>query len=74
MESNPYEKKYKQLNLLGKGNYGTADVIQARCTRCVSTTAKRARMPPTSWPRKCSLKAFPRKTSRLHTDKYFFPD
>ena len=31
--TNPYEKKYKQLNLLGKGNYGTAVAIQARSTR-----------------------------------------
>lgn len=22
MESNPFEKKYKQLNLIGKGNFG----------------------------------------------------
>ena len=47
MENNPYEKKYKQLNLLGKGNYGTAHIIQARFTRCDSMTVKRARMTPT---------------------------
>ena len=47
MENNPYEKKYKQLNLLGKGNYGTAHIIQARSTRYDSMTGKRAKMPPT---------------------------
>lgn len=30
---NPYERKYKQLNLLGKGNFGTAQNIQAKSTR-----------------------------------------
>ena len=33
MNTNPYEAKYKQLNLLGKGNYGIITITQARSTR-----------------------------------------
>lgn len=33
MEGNEYECKYKQMNLLGKGNYGRKSVIQVRSTR-----------------------------------------
>lgn len=32
-ELNPYERKYKQMNLLGKGNYGNDVVMQVRCIR-----------------------------------------
>jgi hypothetical protein len=33
MEGNPYERKYKQMNMLGKGNYGTGLSTQGRSTR-----------------------------------------
>lgn len=33
MIPNEFEKKYKQMNLLGKGNYGTSISMQARSTR-----------------------------------------
>lgn len=48
MESNPYEKKYKQLSMLGKGNYGKHPLNKARSIRYVSTTAKKAKRQLTS--------------------------
>lgn len=30
---NPYERKYKQLSMLGKGNYGIKNQTQARSTK-----------------------------------------
>lgn len=44
---NPYERKYKQLSMLGKGNYGKPDQMQARSTKSSSTMEKKARTPPT---------------------------
>ena len=33
MIPNEFEKKYKQMNLLGKGNYGKSKSIQVRSTK-----------------------------------------
>jgi hypothetical protein len=70
MESNPYEKKYKQLQMLGKGNYGTHSETKARSTRYASTTANKAKTLPISWPRRCSSRDSQKKTSNLPMEKY----
>ena len=69
--NNPYEQKYKQLNMLGKGNYGTTLPTQARSTKLDSTTANKAKKHPITSPKKCSCRECQNKTSKLPTDKYF---
>ena len=67
---NAFEKKYKQLSLLGKGNYGICGLIQVRSTKCVSTMASKANRRPTSWLRRCSWRVCPSRTSKLPMDRY----
>ena len=69
--TNPYEQKYKQLNMLGKGNYGITILIQARSTKLDSTTANKAKKHHITSLRKCSCRECQNKTSKLHMDKYF---
>jgi len=68
--ANPYEQKYKQLSMLGKGNYGKAPLTQARFTRSGSTMARKVRKRVTSSPRRCFWRECPKRTSKLLTDKY----
>ena len=70
MEGNEYERKYKQLNMLGKGNYGTIFPTQARFTRSNSTTARKESRPSISLPRKCSLKDSRKTKSNQPLVKY----
>lgn len=39
--TNPYEKKYKQMSMLGKGNYGNTDNTQEKSIKHDSTMEKR---------------------------------
>lgn len=71
---NPYEKKYKQLNLLGKGNFGIISLTQAKSTKCDLTMVKRVKMQATLWPKKCSLKASHKKRSGLHMERYLLEE
>lgn len=70
MEGNDYERKYKQLNMLGKGNYGTIFPTQARFTRSNSTTARKESRPNIMLPRKCSLKDSQKMKSNQPSVKY----
>jgi hypothetical protein len=70
MIPNEFEKKYKQMNLLGKGNYGTFLSIQERSTRPNSMTASKENKPNILWPRKCTSKVSPNKKSTQHSVRY----
>lgn len=71
-EVNPYEKKYKQLNMLGKGNYGNTSFTQAKFIKWDLTMANKANKHPITLLKKCSYKECQKKTSKLHMDKYLF--
>lgn len=66
---NPYERKYKQLSMLGKGNYGKPDWMQAKYTKSSSTMERKAKTLAILSPRKCSLKGSQRKISSLPMEK-----
>lgn len=70
MEGNEFERKYKQLNMLGKGNYGTPPLTQARSTKLNSTTANKAKKLNITSPRRCSWKAFPSRKSSPPSERY----
>ncbi len=68
--TNPYEKKYKQMSMLGKGNYGNTDNTQEKSIKYDSTMEKKEKMPPILSQKKCFSKDSQKKTSSQPMDKY----